>query len=87
MPSANDGKKKGNIRFPYRLCERMHLLHLCPLMDKASKVLENLVAPQPQLPIGYQRLSFNPLLVGKEIDFNSFLAHRALSEHDSFVSS
>jgi len=56
-------------------------------MDKASKVLENLVAPQPQLPIGYQRLSFNPLLVGKEIDFNSFLAHRALSEHDSFVSS
>ena len=52
-PSASDGKKKGKIRFPCRLCGGEDLLHLCPLMDKASKVLENLTAPQPQLPIGY----------------------------------
>jgi len=53
MTFANDGKKKGNIRLLYRLCEGEHILHLCPLMDKASKVLENLAATQPQLPFGY----------------------------------
>lgn len=42
---ASDGNKKGNIRFPYRLCEGKHLLHLFPLMDKASKALENLTDP------------------------------------------
>ena len=52
-PSASDGKRKGKIRFPCRLCEGKHLLHLCPLMDKASKILENLTAPQPQLHVGY----------------------------------
>jgi len=86
MPSANDGKKKGNIRFPYRLCEGEHLLHLCPLMDKASKVLEKLVAPQPQLLIGYQRLSSDPLPVSKEIDLNSSLVNPTLLEHDYLVS-
>ncbi len=57
-PSTNDGKKKGKIRFPCSLCEGEHLLHLCPLMGKASKFLENLAAPQSQLLIRYQRLSF-----------------------------
>ena len=55
-------------------------------MDKASKILENLTAPQPQLPIGYQRLSSNPLLVGKEIDLDSSLTCPALPERDSLVS-
>jgi len=72
--------EKGKIRFPYRLCEGEHLLHLCPLMDKASKVLENLAAPKPQLPVGYQRLSSDPLPVGKEIELDSSLAHPALPE-------
>ena len=85
-PLANDGKKKGNIRFPWRLCEGEHIIHLFPLMDKASKILENLTAPQPQLPVGYQRLSSNPLLVGKGIDLDSYLTHPALLEHDSLVS-
>jgi len=55
-------------------------------LDKASKTLENLTAPQPQLPIGYQRLSSNPFLVGKEINLDSSLAHPALLEHESLVS-
>jgi len=55
-------------------------------MDKASKVLENLAAPQPQLHVGYHRLSSNPLLVGKEIDLDSSLAHPALLKRDSLVS-
>ena len=86
MPSVNDGKKKGNIRFPCRICEGEHLLHLCPLMDKSFEVLENLTAPQPQLPVGYQRLSSNPLLVGKEIKLDSSLSHPTLPERDSLVS-
>lgn len=55
-------------------------------MDKASKTLENLTTPQLHLPIGYQRLSSNPLLVCKEIDLDSSLSHPALLEHDSLVS-
>jgi len=82
-PSTNDDKKKGKIRFPCRLCEGDHLLHLCPLMDKAFNVLENLTAPQPQLPISYQRLSSDPLPVGKQIDLNSPLVYPNLLEHDS----
>ena len=54
-------------------------------MDKASKVLEKLTAPQDQLPVGYKRLSSNPLLVGNEIDLDSSLAHPALLEHGSLV--
>ena len=54
-------------------------------MDKDSKILENLIAPQPQLHVGYQRLSSDPLLVGKEIDLDSSLSHPALPKHDSLV--
>jgi len=42
-------------------------------MDKASNVLEKLTAPQLQLPVGYQRLSSNSLLVDKEINLDSSL--------------
>jgi len=49
-------KKKGKIRFPCRLCVGNHPFHLCPLMDKASAILESLTASSPQILIGYQRL-------------------------------
>jgi len=55
-------------------------------MDKASKVLENLTTPQRQLPIGYQMISSNPLLIGKEINLDSSLSHPALLENDSLLS-
>lgn len=54
---VGNGKGKGKIQIRCRLCEGNHPLHLCPLMDKASVVLESLTTPSPQLPIGYQRLS------------------------------
>ena len=49
-------------------------------MDKASAVLENIIASSPQLPVGYQRLSSNPLPIDKEIDLYSSLIHPPLSE-------
>lgn len=54
-------------------------------MDKSSKVLEDLTAHQPQLLVGYQRLSSIPLPVGKEIDLDSSLTHPSLPEHNSLV--
>lgn len=56
-PVVGNTKGKGKIRLPCKLCEGHHFLHLCPLMDKASSVLESLADPPPQLPAGYQRLS------------------------------
>lgn len=54
-------------------------------MDKASKVLENLAAPQPQLSVGYQRLSFDPLPFGKEIYLDSSISRNAVPKQDSLV--
>ena len=51
--STDNIQKKGKIRIPCRLCEGNHPLHLCPLMDKASAILESLTTSSPQLPIGY----------------------------------
>jgi hypothetical protein len=56
-PSTSNSKvhgKKGKVKFPCKLCEGNHPIHLCPLMDEASKELENLTASQPHLPTGYQ---------------------------------
>jgi len=49
-------------------------------MDKASSVLESLIAPSPPLPIGYQRLSAaaDRLLTDKEIDSHSSLVQAPL---------
>lgn len=54
-------------------------------MDKYSTILENIIAPQPQILVGYQRISFDPLSVDKEIDLDSSLACPAVSEQDSLM--
>jgi hypothetical protein len=36
------GKKKSRVKFPCMLCKGSHLTHLCPHMDKASKLLEDM---------------------------------------------
>lgn len=46
-PLVSDGKRNRKIRFPCRLCEGEHLLHLCPCMDKASKFLKTLQLLNP----------------------------------------
>ena len=55
-------------------------------MDKAFVVLQSLTASSPQLPVGYQRLSSNPLLVGIDIDLDSSLVHPTLPKHESLMS-
>jgi len=80
--SVGNGKKKGKIRIPCKLCEDHHPLHLCPLMDKASAVLESLTASSPQFPEGYQRLSAtaDSPPVDKEIALNYSLVQPPLPE-------
>lgn len=47
-------------------------------MEKSSIVLESLTVSSPRLPVGYQRLSSNPLHIDKYIDFDSSLVHPPL---------
>jgi hypothetical protein len=57
------GKKKSRVKFPCMLCKGSHLTHLFPCMDKASKLLEDMIVSQPQLPAAYRKLSLNPPIV------------------------
>ena len=57
------GKKKSRVKFPCMLCKGSHLTHLCPHMDKASKLLEDMTVSQPQLPASYRKISLNPPVV------------------------
>ena len=78
-----DYGKKGKVKFPYKLCEGNHPSHIFPLLDEASKELENLIASQPHLLIGYQKLSLDPSPVDQVIDQNPYLVNPALSESES----
>ena len=43
-PSTSGSKvhgNKGKVKFPYRLYEGNHPIHLCPYLDEAQKVLDN----------------------------------------------
>jgi hypothetical protein len=57
------GKKKSRVKFPCMLCKGSHLTHLCPHMEEASKLLEDMTISQPQLPAAYRKLSLNPPVV------------------------
>ena len=66
LPSTSQdivGKKKSRVKFPCMLCKGSHLTHLCPHMDAASKLLEEMTISQPQLPAAYRKLSLNPPVV------------------------
>jgi hypothetical protein len=56
-------KKKSRVKFPCMLCKGSHLTHLCPYMEEASKLLEDMTVSQPQLPAAYRKLSLNPTIV------------------------
>jgi hypothetical protein len=45
------------------LCKGSHLTHLCPHMDEASKLLEDMTISQRQLPVAYHKISLNPPIV------------------------
>jgi hypothetical protein len=57
------GKKKNRVKFSCILCKGIHLTHLCPHMDEASKLLEDMIVSQPQLPAAYCKISLNPPIV------------------------
>ena len=59
---------KGKFRNPCFLCKDMHFTYLCPLMDEASKLLEDITVSHQRLPTGYHRLSLEPPLVDKVVD-------------------
>jgi hypothetical protein len=66
LPSTSHdtiGKKKSRVKFPCMLCKGSHLTHLCPHMDEASKLLEDMTVSQPQLPAAYRKLSIDPPVV------------------------
>ena len=46
----------------------MHHTYLCPCMDEASKLLEDIIVPQKRLPTGYCKLSLDIALVDKLTD-------------------
>jgi hypothetical protein len=57
------GKKKSRVKFPCMLCKGIHLNHLFPCMDKASKLLEDMTISQPQLPSACCKFYLNPPVV------------------------
>jgi hypothetical protein len=66
LPSTSHdtvGKKKSRVKFPCMLCKGSHLNHLCPHMDEASKLLEDMTVSHPQLPAAYRKLSLDPPVV------------------------
>jgi hypothetical protein len=54
------GKKKSRVKFSCMLCKGIHQNHPFPCMDEASKLLENMIVSQPQLPVVYHKLTLNP---------------------------
>ena len=70
-PSTNDyvvKSRKGKVIYHFLLCKDMHCTYLCPRMDEASKLLEDITIPQQQLPIGYRKLSLDLSLVDIVVD-------------------
>jgi hypothetical protein len=66
LPSTSHNtvrKKKSRVKFPCMLCKESHLTHLCPCMEKALKLLEDMTISQPQLPANYRKFSLNPPIV------------------------
>ena len=76
----------GKVKFPCRLCEGNHPIHLCPYLGEAKKVLDNHLASPQRLPPGYRRLSLNPSLVDEFTDSNQPSIKPTLSESESYES-
>jgi hypothetical protein len=66
LPSTshdNVGKNKSRVTFPCILCRGIHLTDLFHCMDEASKLLEDRIVSQPQLPAAYRKLTLTPPVV------------------------
>ena len=70
-PSTSDSIikiQKGKVRNPCLLCKDMHFTYLCPHMDEASKLLEDIIVSHQQIPTSYCKLSLDIPLVDKVVD-------------------
>ena len=76
----------GKVKFPCRLCEGNHPIHLCPYLDEAKEVLDNHPASMQRLPSSYRRLSLNPSLVNELTNSNQLSVKPTLSESESYES-
>lgn len=88
-PSTSGSKfhgKKGNVKFPCRLCKGNHPIHLCPYLDEAKKVLDNCPASLQRIPSGYKRISLNPSLIDELTKKNQPLVKPTLSKSESYKS-
>jgi hypothetical protein len=66
LPSTSQdpvGNKKRRVKFLCILCGGSHQTHLFPCMDEASKLLEDMIVSQPQLPAAYHKLTLDPPVV------------------------
>ena len=77
---------KGKVKFPYRLCEGNHLIHICPYLDEDKKLLDNCPALPQRLSSGYRKLSLNPSLVDELTGQNQPSDKPTLSESESYES-
>jgi len=64
----NIGENKRRVKFPCRLCEGSHQTHIFPCMDEASKLLEEIIFVQQQIPTSYHKFSPNSPLIDQEVD-------------------
>jgi len=65
-PSTSESEvsgKKGNHRFPCKLCEGDHVVHCCPFLDEAKRVLDDCPISPVWYPPGYKKLLPSPSLV------------------------
>jgi len=60
--------EKRRVKFPCRLCEGTHRTHVCPHMDEASHLLEEITLIQKKPPTSYRRVSPDPSLVDEVVD-------------------
>ena len=70
-PSTNDSvvkSRKGKVINPCFHCKEMHFTYLCPLMDEASKLLEDINVSFQRIPTCYCKLSLEPSLVDQVVD-------------------
>ncbi len=78
-PSTSENEvtgQKGRSKIPGRLCEGDHVIHRCPFLDKAKRVLDNHPSSPLQLPPRYKKLLPSPSLV--ENMTNTFVVSQSI---------
>ena len=86
-PSTSDSVikiLKGKLRNPCFLCKDMHFTYLCPHMDEASKLLEDLTVSHQWLPTCYHKLSLEYPLVDQVVDLVSSVVDPTLPSKSEF---